>query len=147
MNITESNASIGKRVMNNLIDIAGFFCFAFLTGILIGIGQSITGIDIFSRMEGISARLFGVILVVVYFVVFEGLAGKTPAKFITRTRVRDENGNQPGFPTILIRSLVRLVPFEGLAALGGEGRTLHDKWSGTYVIDEKRFALLEEVDP
>jgi len=142
MNVIESNASVGKRILNNLIDIPCYFCFA----ILIGIVQSLIGVEIMSNMNGFTEKLFGVVLVLIYYILFEGATGKSPAKFITRTRILDGNGNKPGFMSIVTRSLVRFIPFEGLVALGSEGRTLHDKLSETYVVDENLFAMLKDEE-
>src|SRR5688572_643210 len=45
----------------------------------------------------------------VYYLIFELLFGRTPAKWITMTRVRNEQGKRPYWYWILVRSLVRLI--------------------------------------
>ncbi len=86
-----------------------------------------------------------------YYVPFEFLFGKTLGKMVTKTKVVDLYGNKPTFKQIIIRYLVRLVPFEGLSFLGGSRNLAsddkyrpvgwHDRLSSTYVIDEmsKKF--------
>lgn len=71
----------------------------------------------------------------VYYYIFESMVGKTPAKFITKTRVVDYDNNQPGKMTILGRTLCRFIPFDGLSFLGLSG--FHDKFSNTKVIIDK----------
>ena len=62
---------------------------------------------------------------------------KTPAKFITKTKVITEYGEKPSFKTIFIRTLVRFVPFEAFSFLSPERpRGWHDRWSKTIVIDD-----------
>ena len=72
-----------------------------------------------------------------YYLGFETLFGKTPAKWLTRTRVITNAGNRPTFGHIFKRTLVRFVPFEGLSFLG-RGRGWHDRWSRTRVVLEPR---------
>ncbi len=67
---------------------------------------------------------------------------KTPGKFLTKTIVIDEYGNKPDVGSLLLRSLVRLVPFEAFSCLGDPSRGWHDKWSNTYVVKETE---LEEI--
>jgi uncharacterized RDD family membrane protein YckC len=49
--------------------------------------------------------------------------------------VVDENGDRPGTLQIVIRTLVRFVPFEAFSvAFADDGRGWHDRWSQTYVV-------------
>jgi uncharacterized RDD family membrane protein YckC len=73
----------------------------------------------------------------VYYAGFETLFGKTPAKWLTRTRVITNAGNRPTFGHVFKRTLVRFVPFEALSFLG-RGRGWHDRWSRTRVVLERR---------
>jgi len=56
--------------------------------------------------------------------------------------VVDDQGAQPGVSSILRRSLSRLVPFDAFSFLGNYARGWHDKWSNTWVIDEKKQAFI-----
>jgi len=146
MNVIESNAPAGKRFLNNLLDIAGFYLGSLMLGLVLGVLQAITGIPFIDILEQNNQHVVGIVIIIVYFILFESIFGRTPAKFITKTRVLDENGDRPSLDKIIVRSLIRLIPFEGLAIFGEGGRTLHDKWSGTYVIDEKLRASLQAID-
>lgn len=66
-----------------------------------------------------------------YYVFFEGIFQRTPAKFLTRTKVVMENGERPHLHAIFIRTLVRFVPFEPLSFLFGSSGGWHDAWSKT----------------
>ncbi|MES1177910.1 MAG: RDD family protein [Myxococcales bacterium] len=68
-----------------------------------------------------------------YYVVFEALTGRTPAKYITRTRVVDVMGGKPTFMQILGRSAARFIPFEPFSFFGS-GYGWHDKMSRTRVV-------------
>jgi len=71
---------------------------------------------------------------IIYYLLFEGILGSTPAKFFTGTRVIDYDGNQPYFGNIAGRTFLRLVPFEAISFFTGRG--LHDKASKTMVAKE-----------
>ena len=79
----------------------------------------------------------------IYYFLFEFTLQKTPGKFITGTRVIDEYANKPNFGTMLTRSVVRMVPFEGFSCLSERG--WHDKWSNTYVVREEEYKKLKEL--
>jgi uncharacterized RDD family membrane protein YckC len=71
-----------------------------------------------------------------YYVSFEFIFGATPSKLLTGTRVVDVDNQDPKFRTILDRTLARFVPFEAFSFFSG-GNGWHDKWSKTYVVEEK----------
>lgn len=73
---------------------------------------------------------------VFYYGIFESVLGVTAAKTLSETRVADEEGNKPAVSAVLKRTFLRLVPFEALTFFMPRG--LHDRWSETYVIKEKR---------
>ena len=73
-------------------------------------------------------------LVVAYYMVFEGIWQRTPGKMITGTKVITACGDRPDFYSVALRSLVRVIPFEGLTFLGEYVRGWHDRWSETYVV-------------
>lgn len=73
---------------------------------------------------------------VLYYAIFESVLGVTAAKLLTESRVTDENGNKPQVGSVIKRTFLRLVPFEAFSFFTASG--LHDKWSETYVIKEKK---------
>ena len=78
-----------------------------------------------------------------YYFLFEAFSQKTPGKFLCRTRVIDEYNNKPSTRTILLRTIIRLVPFEIFSCL--EGRGWHDRWSDTYVITDEEYQTLKQL--
>jgi len=123
--------SAGKRFANMILDIVFLYVVAFFVGIILGI------MGLISIVEVMNGYLFGIVLVIVYYAFFEGVFGKSPAKFITRTRVVTEIGEKPDFATILGRTLCRFIPFEAFSFLGGDPVGWHDSISKTRVIHDK----------
>jgi uncharacterized RDD family membrane protein YckC len=75
-----------------------------------------------------------------YYVVFEALLGKTIGKMVTKTKVVNMEGGKPSFLQIVVRSLVRFIPFEPFSFLGADATGWHDTMSDTRVInDEAKF--------
>lgn len=92
--------------------------------------------------------IFVSVIQIVYYTFFESLWQKTPAKFITRTRVISDDGFKPDFFNILTRSASRCVPFDAFSFLGGDRPVgWHDRWSHTLVVSEKEVSEdeMEEV--
>ena len=90
-----------------------------------------------SWLEGLSdpvAGILSLLLYMSYYNLFEAWLGKTPAKFITRTRVVTLRGEKPGWLDILGRSLCRIIPFDALSFLFGAD--WHDRFSKTIVVSD-----------
>ena len=69
-----------------------------------------------------------------YFLFFEAVFARTPGKWLCGTRAVDLEGKPPGVRATAIRSLARLIPFEGLSFFGKEPNGWHDRLSKTRVI-------------
>lgn len=70
-----------------------------------------------------------------YYLFFESLFGKSPAKFLTKTQVVYENGCAANFKTIFVRSITRYIPLEPFFILFSEEKLgLHDTLSNTKTI-------------
>jgi len=82
--------------------------------------------------------------IVLYYVFFEWLFGRTPGKFITRTKVITKYGTKPNFAQIIGRTLTRLIPFEALSFLGAYYSGWHDTWSNTLVVPST-FKLADKI--
>lgn len=113
----EQVASKKIRFFNSLVDL----------GLIHLIGQY------FVFQQGVQFVWLGPIIFIYYFL-FEAIFGVTLGKIITGTKVSDCFGNKPSLIAILIRSIVRVIPFEALSFLSTNGRGWHDYFSGTYVI-------------
>ena len=74
---------------------------------------------------------------------FEYFFQKTPGKFLTKTKVIDAYGNRPEIGPLILRSIIRMVPFEALSCLSDRG--WHDTWSETFVVPDKEAKKLKEL--
>jgi uncharacterized RDD family membrane protein YckC len=112
-----------KRLVNFVIDLAIVY------GILILLFRDVS--------EG-GGQLVLIIGLFLYYFLFETFLQKTPAKFITRTKVVSLDGSNLTAGTIALRTLVRFVPFEVISAIGtpkGERTWWHDRWVKTRVVN------------
>lgn len=73
-------------------------------------------------------------LLIVYYLLLEGVFNTTAGKCATNTIIVNENGVRPGFGQILGRTFARLIPFDAFSFLGSTTRGWHDSLSGTYVV-------------
>jgi uncharacterized RDD family membrane protein YckC len=136
---TGSIASQGKRFANYILDLIFYFIFCALFGFILGIIFAIFSpslINMFNDDNKILNYLIGFIALFLYYSTFEALTGKTLAKFITRTKVINENGSKPNYREILLRTLCRFIPFEAFSFLGDDNSGWHDQVSKTRVIEE-----------
>lgn len=136
--ILGKTASQGKRLANHLIDSVFFFIFYFIFGAILGILLAIfsqSSLSIFEQDNILIDYLVFFIAGMIYYTILEASTGKTIAKFITKTKVINENGDRPDFGSIFIRSLCRFIPFETFSFLGSDNSGWHDKISKTRVIE------------
>lgn len=135
----------GKRFLNYILDIIFILITVFVLAIVLAILASIFGWQGFliwmRSMSDLDGQLVFVGTSILYYIFFEGIFGRSVAKFITGTIVVNENGLKPDFGTIVKRTFCRLIPFDALSFLGNRG--WHDSISDTYVVNRK--ALGEEL--
>ena len=75
---------------------------------------------------------------IAYYTIWEGLTGRTPAKYITQTKVFVlENALKPDLETALWRSLCRFIPFELFSFFSRHPAGWHDTLPGTIVAQSK----------
>lgn len=131
-------ASQGKRFANYLLDLIFFIIFSFIFGIILGIVLLIfspSSVYIFEEENKLLDYLLGFISGMIYYSVLESTTGRTIAKYITNTKVVNEEGEKPDFRTILLRSFCRFIPFEPFSFLGSDSSGWHDKISKTHVVE------------
>jgi uncharacterized RDD family membrane protein YckC len=92
----------------------------------------------------ISIALYLLILFLYYFL-FENGRGITIGKLITNTRVVHESGRRATTKEIFIRTLCRLIPFDAFSYLG-DGVGWHDTLSHTRVISKENYDQLMALD-
>lgn len=138
----DSIAGKGLRFTNFILDWVFFVIFSFIVGIILGIYLAFywpEGLDRLDELGIFANYIMGFVVGMIYYTFFESLTGRTPAKYITRTKVLLENGKKPPFKTILLRSLYRFIPFEAFSFLGSGEGGLHDTLSKTIVVRHQRM--------
>jgi len=120
-----------KRFLNYALDYIGLYVFAYIFSCLLTINE------LYLLVLDTNILFLGILICILYYGIFESVWSKTPAKFITKTKVIMENGEKPDFDAILIRTLIRFIPFDALTFLSPRRpRGWHDKWSKTIVVDD-----------
>ncbi len=122
----------GKRFLNYILD-SIIFGLVFIPIFVI----IMYFIALYPIIEEMNELLFVIIMIPIYYIIFESIWSKTPAKFITGTRVVTKDGEEPEFSDIFVRTLTRFVPFEAFSLLtSNRPQGWHDRWSETMVIDD-----------
>jgi uncharacterized RDD family membrane protein YckC len=122
------NVGFGTRVLNFMID----------TLIVFGIAYGVNAWWDFQVMYWhyifISFYVFFFGLIFIYYTFFEAIFKRSPAKWLTISKVVNRQGGKPAFWQILIRSLIRVtiidcffIPFLD--------KPLHDYLSKTEVVE------------
>ncbi len=124
------------RFFNQVIDFVAFLGIATVGKILIALIWGQQGVD---KMQNHPALVIGIAIALGYYILLEGMSGKTIGKLMTGTRVVDMHGEKPGFRRIVKRSIARLIPFEAFSFLGNANRGWHDSLSDTYVVKSQEF--------
>jgi len=103
----------------------------------------------FSKPLNLSVELIGNITVLCLYpflyAISEHLLQRTPGKYLTKTLVIDEYGNKPELKSIILRSIIRLVPFEPFSCFDNYSRGWHDEWSKTWVVTEEELKELKRL--
>ncbi len=92
--------------------------------------------------------IIGLVFYPLYYIIFEYIWQRTPGKFLTKSLVIDEYGNKPTLRAIVLRSLIRVVPFETFSCLEDKYKRSygwHDKWSNTWVVTENELKELKRL--
>ncbi len=115
-------ASAGNRIANFLID----SIFIIIVNIIL------EDCDLQYEDESIQYLILFLSYVLYYFI-FEAIFQRTLGKFITKTKVVMNDGTKPSAGSIIVRTLIRFVPFP-IFSQNKEGTRQHDRWTNTRVI-------------
>lgn len=124
-------ASSDRRLLNLFLDFIGYEVLAFL----LGAGSALLGVS--DLLAAFPDLVFGIVLISTYYIGQEALWGKTLGKWITGTKVVNQDGGRPSWGQIVGRTLCRFIPFEAFSFLGKQPVGWHDKLSNTRVIRER----------
>ena len=123
-------ASSAQRIGNYLLDRIGAYLLAFAFLLLAEQLDQLIGDNFFADAY-ISYILF---IFPAYWIGFEYFLGKTPAKFITKTKVVSNDGGPPSIGQVIVRTLCRFIPFEQFSFLGPKTIGWHDSIASTLVV-------------
>lgn len=137
----------GLRFVNYIVDMIVFQIVIGIVSTIFDTIQAYTKVDPFVNMGFvISSTLFIICLYPGFYACCEYMWQQTPGKFLTRTYVIDEYANKPELHTLLLRSVIRFIPFDGLSFLGdGYVRGWHDSWANTWVVDRSELETLKQL--
>ena len=124
-----NTASFTSRFLNALIDGLIFYGVNYV---------------VFLLPLGSLSTVLALLIVPVYYIVMEFRFQQTIGKMATNTKVIDPHGNPPSLSSIVIRTLVRYVPFEFLTFIDSPICGWQDKWSKTYVVKVQDIAEIQE---
>jgi len=127
-------ASGNRRFFNGVLDWFFGYFFAFITSLFIVAVLAFFAYDT-SSLESESYFIY-LVSIFLFYIFFEYNWGKTPGKFITRTKVVNSEGERPTLTQVIMRTLCRFIPFEVFSFLGSRPVGLHDKIAGTVVIED-----------
>lgn len=129
------------RFINHIIDeiIIYALCLAFIffTEIISEIFSLglLENIDVESSSFEYMMYLLFIIVMILYYSVFEFTTGRTIGKLITKTKVIDDDTNvKPTFTIALIRSLCRFIPLDSISFFFYDAGGWHDRISKTRVV-------------
>lgn len=136
-------ASKGKRFLNLIIDLFIVYLITIGIGAVLNITGKLTGNYSLSSwivsLTLIENVFFGVVVLFFYYLIMEIYLSRTFGKYFTKTLVVKYNGTAPKVKSIVIRTLVRLIPIEAFSFLTGNSRGWHDTLSVTYVVNKHEF--------
>ncbi|MBE9481743.1 MAG: RDD family protein [Bacteroidetes bacterium] len=128
--------SIIRRLINFIIDSCVIAVSSFLTFYLFSIIYLKLHLHpVNEDIEIIRLDLLILLVFVTYYLIFESFTGKTIGKYITKTKVLKTDLTKPNFLYILLRTIIRLIPFDFLTFLSKKNGW-HDRFSSTVVIND-----------
>lgn len=137
----------GPRFGHFIIDLIVFQIVIYIVSYLFELLTSFTNFSV--RLNLTISLISSIVLLLLYpaFYAFcENKWQRTPGKYLTRTVVIDEYGNKPELRSIILRSLIRLVPFEPFSCLSDNySNGWHDRWAKTWVVTEEELETIKKL--
>lgn len=125
--------SKSKRIINLLID-------TMVVGILtlfVMIILDYAGINSKFISTKSNVKIIFIAIQICFYLILEFTLNKTIGKFITHSKVVNLDFSKPNFFQLIIRTVIRFVPFEFLSFIN-MGKGWHDLLSKTLVIEDKK---------
>ncbi len=138
--IDDDQSDLQKRIsgLSNLLDRVRHIVidFMLILGLTYSIKTMLFQMDVLNRgTKTVSTDFILLILVhFSYYVLLEYNYGLTVGKFLNKTRFVNELYEKPDFKAVLIRAIIRLIPFQFALRLFPAQRTYHDLLSKTWGV-------------
>lgn len=120
---------IGTRVIDFVVDTTVILLISYL------LNRTSNFYQYYWKFSGIPYWQIFCGVLILYYIVCEGLFKTTLGKKASISKVVNSQGQRPHFLQILVRSFVRLFPLDFLF-IPFTDRTLHDILSKTYVVEK-----------
>lgn len=138
-------ADKGSRIVNYIVDnmAMGFIMLLFFIamGGMISYFEGINDSTMLTTSQDLTIFVIfitGLFNYLYYYIICEYVFdGKTIGKLLTGTKVIKEDGRKLTFGNVLVRTIVRYIPFEIFSFFGSNQDGWHDKFSGTIVVKDK----------
>ncbi len=125
-------AGKGRRFATFAIDYVLYLALAIVAAM---VAPLIWGEGIMVWFDGLRSYLTASLLLMAFYLVFEGTCAFTPGKLFVGTRVVDEQGRPPTLRQVFVRTIARFIPFEPFSVLlNDDARGWHDSLAKTYVV-------------
>ncbi|MBP6511286.1 MAG: RDD family protein [Bacteroidia bacterium] len=139
----------GPRFGHFIIDLIAFQIIIYIVEYSF---QMLINLSNFNVALNLTIGLFNSIIILLLYptlyAICENKWQKTPGKYLTKSIVIDEYGNKPDLRTIILRSLIRIVPFEPFTCTGDKynySNGWHDRWSNTWVVSEEELEAIKKL--
>ncbi len=134
----------GPRFGHFIIDLLCFqilnYCFDYICNLSFQISSSI------SLTLSLIILITKLLLYPAYYFFFEYNWQRTPGKYLTKCRVINEYAEKPDLRQTLLRSLLRLVPFEAFYCFSDNySNGWHDRWSKTVVVPDEELERIKKI--
>ncbi len=144
---TVRSVTYGRRISHAMVDLLCFEAVAYLINYLLELLHTFIPFSTsLSLTLGLITSLIFLILYPALYTFCEWKWQQTPGKFLTKTIVIDEYGNKPELSTLVLRSVIRLVPFDVYSCYGTPySYGWHDQWSNTWVVTKEEWLELKKL--
>ena len=139
--------ALGPRFGHFIIDLIIFQVIIYIAGYIF---EMLTSLVSFSVRLNLTINLISsIVLLFLYPALYafcENKWQRTPGKFLTKSLVIDEYGNKPEWRAIILRSVIRFVPFEPFSCLSDKySNGWHDRWAKTWVVTEEELEIIKKL--
>lgn len=86
-----------------------------------------------------------IVLFPAYYIFCEHYFQQTVGKMVTGSVVINEYADRPSISTCVLRTLIRVVPFEPYSCASSPSRGWHDEWTHTWVVSKKEAERLKAL--